>query len=213
MKLKAKEYKGAQPDIPRRTERRLARGLEDVLHLFLTPSSGGSTEKEKGQNKLSEPILPESAPSNPQILVQTSTAIGRELLIALLKDNTAALDEGMKAIDANVPCAPFGSMDLIAADCINRICVINVDTFQSDLSILRGIAHVDWIARNMPVVKRMYERQILDLSIPPHLFLVAPSFSPLLKCVAQRIVFPKVHCFEYRTADIKETVGIIFNRA
>jgi hypothetical protein len=210
---KAKEYKGAQSDIPRRSERRLARGLEDVLHLFLTPSSGGSKEKKRGQHTPPGPTLPEPALPKPHILLQTSTAIDRELLISTLKENTAALDEGMKTIDANVSCAPFGFIDLVAADRVDRICVINVDTFQSDLSILRGVAHVDWIIRNASVVKRMYDRQTIDLAMPPHLFLVAPSFSPLLKCVAQRIAFPKVHCFAYRVAEINETVGVSFERA
>ncbi len=63
------------------------------------------------------------------ILLRASPAVNRESLISLLNDNAAVLEEGMRAIDANVPCAPFGSMDLVALGSLDQLCIINVDTF------------------------------------------------------------------------------------
>jgi len=146
------------------------------------------------------------------VLLHCSAAANRELLIALLKDNTAVLEAGLRAIDTNVTCAPFGSMDLVALGSLDQLSVVNVDTLQNDVSLLRGIAHVDWIVRNMPIVKRMYQGRAINFSIPPRLFLVAPGFSLLLQCVAQRILIPRISCFGYRTATMAAGLGIFFER-
>ncbi len=103
-------------------------------------------------------------------------------------------------------------MDLVGLGNLDQLCVIDVDTLASDVSLLRGIAHVDWLARNMPIIKRMYQGQSINFSIPPRLFLVAPGFSALLQCVVQRIISPRVSCFEYRTATTPVGVGILFER-
>jgi hypothetical protein len=212
LELHKKEVADAQSDDRRRIERRLARGLEDVSYLFLSQPSNKPAEEAVDQTASSAKALPGSVHPEAPILLGASPAVDRELLISLLNDNAAVLEEGMRAIDANVPCAPFGSMDLVALGSLDQLCVINVDAFQNDVALLRGIAHVDWIVRNMPIVRRMYQGRALSFSIPPRLFLVAPGFSPLLKCVAQRSLSPQVICFEYRTAAMPGGVGILFER-
>lgn len=183
-----------------------------MSHLFLTQPSNRPAEKAEEQNSSlgqtpSEPVKPQIP-----VLLHSSPDVNRELLISLLNDNTAVLEEGLRAIDANVPCAPFGSMDLVALGNLDQLSVIHVDTMQNDVSLLRGIAHVDWLVRNMPIVRRMYQARGINFSIPPRLFLVAPGFSPLLQCVAQRIISPRISCFAYRAATAPGGVGILFER-
>jgi hypothetical protein len=212
LELHNKEVAGSQSEDRRRIERRLARGLEDVSYLFLSQPSNRPAEEAEEQTASSAQALPGSVQHEEPILLRASPAVNRELLISLLNDNAAVLEEGMRAIDANVPCPPFGSMDLVALGSLDQLCIINVDTFQNDVSLLRGIAHVDWIVRNMPIVRRMYQGRAIGFSIPPRLFLVAPGFSLLLKCVAQRSLSPQVSCFGYRTAAMPSGVGILFER-
>jgi hypothetical protein len=211
--LQKKETTGVQTEDHRRTERRLARGLEDVSHLFLTQPPNRPTEKAEEQTAFAVQTSQEVVRPATPIPLHSSPAVNRELLISLLHDKTDVLEEGLKAIDTNVSCAPFGSIDLVAVDSFKRLSVIGVDTLQSDVSLLQGIAHVDWLVRNTPVVRRMYKDHAIDFSIPPRLFLVAPHFSPLFQCVAQRLFSPRISCFEYRTAGMPAGLGILFELA
>jgi hypothetical protein len=208
-----KETAGLQTEDHRRTERRLARGLEDVSYLFLTQPSNRPAENTQEQTAFAGQTSQEVVRPVTPIPLHSSPAVNRELLISLLHDRTDALEEGLKAIDTAVSCAPFGSIDLVAVDSFNRLSVIGVDILQSDVSLLRGIAHVDWLVRNMPLARRMYKEHAIDFSIPPRLFLVAPHFSPLFQCVAQRLFSPRISCFEYRTATMPAGLGILFELA
>ena len=197
----------------RRTEKRFARGLEDVSHLFLSQSPDRPAEKAEAPD-----IRPAQAPSEgaqfgTPFLLRDSPTFSRELILGFLKSGAAVLEEGLRAIDANIPCDPFGFIDLVAVDSQDQLCIINVDVVQKDESFLRGIAYFDWIVRNTPIVRRMYQGRVINFSAKPRLFLVAPGFSPLLKCVAQRSTSPEVCCFAYRTVAMPGGIGILFEHA
>jgi hypothetical protein len=186
--------------------------LEDVSHLFLSQPSDRPAAKAQDPDSSVAQVF--SEPVQPQIpfLLSASPAVNRDLLLSLLSRSVAVLEEGLRTIDTNVPCEPFGFIDLVAVDSLDQLSLINVDTVQNDESLLRGIAHFDWIARNTPIVRRMYHGRVINFSVQPRLFLVAPGFSPLLKCVAQRSTSPIVCCFGYRTAAMPGGIGILFER-
>ena len=197
----------------RRSERRVARGLEDVSHLFLSQSPDRPDEKAETPG-----ITPAQAPyertqSRAPFLLHNSSNVSRELILGFLNGSAAVLEEGLRAIDANIPCDPFGFIDLVALDSKDQLCIINVDVVQKDESFLRGIAYFDWIVRNTPIVRRMYQGRVINFSAQPRLFLVAPGFSPLLKCVAQRSTSPEVCCFAFRTVAMPGGIGILFEQA
>jgi hypothetical protein len=207
------EIEGAQPEDHRRTEKRLARGLEDVSHLFLSQPTGRPAEKGEEQNTPCEQALPEPAQPRTPIVLHASPALNRELLVSLLNKYTAVLEEGMHAIDSNVPCDPYGPIDLLAVDGADQLAVVDVDTAPNNELFLRGIAHYDWFVRNNPIIRRMYHGRVINFSAQPRLFLVAPDFSPLLKCAAQRSACPQVYCFGYRTVAMPGGMGVLFERA
>jgi len=202
-----------QPGDHRRTERRLARGLEDVSHLFLSQTPGRVSEKGEEQNALSEQPLPETPETQNPIILRASASLDRDLLVSLLNKNTAVLEDGMHVIDTSIPCDPFGAIDLLAVDGTDQLAVIDVDTAQNNELFLRGIAHYDWLARNIPILRRMYHGRVINFSAQPRLFLVAPDFSQLLKCAAQRSDCPKVCCFGYRAIVMPGGMGVVFDRA
>jgi hypothetical protein len=211
--LKMKEVSDVRPEEERVSEKRLARGLEDVSHLFVSqPSAGPST---KPPNLIASPkfVSPESAPPNIAIpLDPHPAAVDRESLISLLKTNAGVLEKNMRAIDVDVPCNPYGTLDMLALDRFNHFSIINIDTAPNDYSLLLGIGCSAWIAGNSSILKRMYPGRPVDFSAPPRLFLVAPDFSPLLACAAQYIAAPKVCCFRYRAATVADCVGILFEK-
>jgi hypothetical protein len=211
--MQKKEIAEAPLEENRRTEKRLARGLEDVSHLFLSQSPDRPAEKSENPDALPPQAPSEPASPNTPFLLHASPAVNRDLILSFLHRSAAVLEEGMRVIDANVPCNPFGFIDLVAVDSQDQLSIINVDIVQNDESLLRGIAHFDWVARNTPIVRRMYQGRVINFSAQPRLFLVAPGFSPLLKCVAQRSTSPKVCCFAYRTAAMPGGIGILFEHA
>jgi len=197
----------------RRTEKPFARGLEDVSHLFLSQSPDRPAEKAEAPDIRPAQPPSERALSRTPFLLRDSPTVSRELILGFLNSGAAVLEEGLRAIDANIPCDPFGFIDLVAVDIQDQLCIINVDVVQKDESLLRGIAYFDWIVRNTPIVRRMYQGRVINFSAQPRLFLVAPAFSPLLKCVAQRSTSPKVCCFAYRTVAMSGGIGILFESA
>jgi hypothetical protein len=197
----------------RRTEKRPARGLEEVSHLYLSQSSDKAAEKAETPDIALSQIPSERVPSRTPFLLHNSPAVNRELILEFLHRSTAVLEEGLRAIDANIPCEPFGIIDLVAVDSQDQLCIINVDITQKDDAILKGIAYADWIVRNTPIVRRMYQGRVINFSAQPRLFLVAPDFSPLLKCMAQRNISLTVCCVAYRTVAMPGGTGILFDHA
>ena len=209
--LQRKEISDASQEESRRTEKRPARGLEDVSHLFLSQPA----DKLVGKSETPDVRLAREPSEQIQspFLLHDSPAVSRELILGFLNSTVAVLEEGLRAIDANIPCNPFGVIDLVAVDSQDQLCIINVDVVQKDESILRGIACSDWMVHNTPIVRRMYHGRVIIFSSQPRLFLVAPGFSPALQCVAQRSTSPKVRCFAYRTVAMPGGIGILFERA
>jgi len=191
-----------------RGEKRLARGLEDVSYLFLS-QAGGAAEK-GNQEARPEQAHPQPSPPASTVVLRAAPAINRELLISLLTRNAAVLEDGLRSIDANVPCDPFGSIDLLLLDSLDQFVIAEVDTAQNDGSLLRGIGYFDWLVRNTPVLRRMYQGRAINFSAQPRLFLIAPIFSLLLKCAAQRNTNPMVCCFGYRTVALPGGMGVFF---
>jgi len=208
-----KEAADVQPEKEFSSEKRLARGLEDVSHLFLSPTSARPSIKPREKNSSPECLPPESAGPKMSIPLRPHPKVDRELLISLLNTNAAVLEDGLRSIDKGVPCNPYGTIDLLALDRRNQLCIAIVDNDPSDHSLLRGIGFVEWIERNSSIVKRMYTGQDIDFSAPPRVLLVAPDFSPLLESASQRIESPKIRCFRYRAATIADSVGILFEKA
>jgi hypothetical protein len=197
----------------RRAEKRLSRGLEDISHLFLSQPPDRPAEKTVTPDIKPEPVPSERAQSRAPFLLHNSPNVSRELILGFLNESAAVLEEGLRAIDASIPCDSFGFIDLVAVDSQGRLCIINVDVVQKDESLLLGIAYFDWIVRNTPIVRRMYQGHAINFSAQPKLFLVAPGFSPLLKCVAQRSTSPKVCCIAFRTIAMPGGIGILFEHA
>lgn len=202
-----------QPLDPGRTERRLARGLEDVSYLFLSPTSGEPAAKGEAQENSTERAHVQPSERAVPIVLGPSTALNQDQLVSLLNRNTAVLEEGLQAIDANIPCEIGSPISLLAVDGANQLAIIDLDTAANDELLLRGICHFDWFVRNVPIVRRMYHGRVINFSSQPRLFLVAPDFSALVRCAAHRISCPQIICFRYHAVAVSDGTGLLFERA
>jgi hypothetical protein len=193
----------------RRTEKRLARGLEEVSHLFLSQTAPLPAEREA-------PGLPREssdlANGKEPVLLHVSQAVSSELLISTLHRNAAVLEEGMHAIDRDIPCDPFGPIDILALDSLDQLVIIDIATEPQDSLLLRGIAQFDWFERNTSILRRMYQGRVVNFSARPRLFLVAPAFSPLLKRAAEHSTCSPVVCFSFRTVALAGGIGVLFEK-
>jgi hypothetical protein len=206
------EAKVRQMQAPVRTDKHLARSLEDVSHLFLSKENarngspekpaGDSTERDSPHPGERPVFLREEPPQTPQ----------KDSLVSLLNSQTGILEDGLKAIDTNVPVDFAGPVDLVAVDRFDKLCLIDIDLSGNDDLLLRGIYHFDWFVRNVPIVRRMYHGRVIDFSAHPRIFLVAPKFSAMFRCAAKRIACTQIYCYLYQVTAGSGGTGILLTR-
>ena len=188
----------------------LGRGLEHVSHLFLSPKTGEASTTTSAPASSPEES---SAPAGPRrnAVVLRPVQVTRDRLAAILPlDWSGALEEGLRTIDARIPCHPCGEIDVLAVDRTSRLTIIDFDTTLNDGLLLRGLGHVDWVVRNAPNVQRMYPAQTIDSALPPRLVLLAPQFSAVVRRVIRQFTHPPIQWFRYHTVDTPAGVGILF---
>jgi len=193
-------------------EKRLARGTEDVAHLFLTHSPGDATISPAAGEA---PSGPEPAVrSHPIVTVaRPAAAPAKEEIIQLLNVNTSALESGLSAVDRAVPCDPSSTIDLLAVDSLSQLVVIALEAARDDGVLLRAISQYDWIVGHLPLLRKLYQGRAINFSAPPRVLLVAPEFSPQLTCAAHRIQSPRIGCYRYRAIAVPSGTAVFFEGA
>ena len=194
-----------------RAARSLGRGLDEISHLFLSNSTGGEAGP---PDSTASPRLPIPSVRRAGVAVlRPGAPLMKEQLTATLRECHCALEEGMQAVAAGLSCGPYGDIDLLGLDRAHHITLIDLETTPSDGLLMRGIAHVDWVVRNLSTVQRLCEGWTIDRERPPRLMLVAPRFSPLLKSAIRQIANPAIACFTYREIELGSGTGIFIDRA
>jgi hypothetical protein len=197
------------PDGARRPDKPLGRGLEDISHLFLSQRASEPPAITPPPARPAERASPPVAPRGGMALLRPAS-VTRDRLTALLMEFTGALEDGLRAIDASVPCYPCGEIDLLAVSRGSQLTLIDVETTMNDALALRGIAHVHWVLRHLPNVRRMYREHGINFSLQPRLVLLAPQFSPLLRSVARQMTGPHAQWMRYHTVESAGGTGILF---
>jgi hypothetical protein len=130
----------------------------------------------------------------------------------MVRDLQGALEEGLRVIDASVPCHPAGEIDLLALDRTNQLTIIDLDTAANDGLLLRGMGHLDWLIHNIPNVQRMHVAQTIHSPAQPRLFLLAPQFSHLFRCAVNHITDRRIVLVRYHVVEVSGTLGVFFER-
>ena len=181
------------------------RGLDQVSHLFL---SHVAERAARGRSRNGLELPPASQDNQPSKVLLTSRRVNREQLLSLLQEHPEALEEGMKVIDANLPCETFGDIELLALDGTDRLAVIDVDDKSNDNLLLHGMAHWDWVVGNVALLRRMYRGQVINFALEPRLVLVAPDFSPLFRRAMRYLSSLQIHCIKYYGVALPGGTGI-----
>ena len=182
----------------------LGRGLEHVSHLFLSSKPGEAS-----------PPSPEPESSAPaglrkNAVVLRPVQLTRDRLASILPLDWSALEEGLRTIDARIPCHPCGEIDVLAVDRTSKLTIIDFDTPVNEGLLPRGLGHVDWVVRNAQNVQRMCPAHTIDASLPPRLVLLAPHFSAVLRRVMRQFSHQQIQLVRYHTVDTPGGVGILF---
>ena len=191
------------------TEKPLPRGLEQVSHLFLSNGLAGRGFQETTPSR-GEPAQTKSGEPHQTVVLRPGRFHARDQLVSLLRKQVAALEEGMRTIDAGISCDTSPDIELLALDGTNRLAIVDLDDCPNDGLLLRGIDHFDWFVRNIPNLRRMCQGQVIDFSLEPRLFFVAPEFSPLFLCAARHLTSLQINCFRYHTIALSGGTGILF---
>jgi len=194
-------------------EKSLPRGLENVSHLFLSHAPPERAGPENPRNASGDPKRSTPGDSLTTVVLRPARFLGREQLVALLRKQTAALEQGLKVIDTNIPCEASGNIELLALDGTSRLAVIDVDDYPNDALLLRGISHLDWIAHNLANVRRMFQGHVIEFSLQPRLFLIAPEFSAVFRSATRQITSMQIHCFKYHAIALSGGSGVLFEHA
>ena len=207
------EAKARESRTPARTDRHLARSLEDVSYLFLSEENPGSVKTDTVPADSTRQVPPHSGEGPVFLLKDQSQTLQKDSLVSLLNSNPGALEDGLKTIDTNLSVDSAGPVDLVAVDRFNKLCLIDVDISGEDALLLHGICHFDWFVRNVPIVRRMYRDRVIDCSAHPRIFLVAPGFSAMFQCAAQRIACTRIQCYLCHVAAGPGGTGILLTRS
>ena len=194
-----------------RTDRPLGRGLEDVSHLFLSQTTEEATARALDSSRRLEPSDPAAADSTDTVVLSPGEPGINEHLGDVLMELVGAVEDGLRGIDTNLPCDPHDDIDLLAVDRAGQLVIVDYDTSANDRLVLRGIGHFDWIARNLPIVRRMYPGRPINFSAAPRLLLLAPDFSALALSAARQIHRPQLCCVRYRFVATPGGPGVIFD--
>ena len=187
-------------EVPRRSDKPLGRGLEDVSHLFLSQKAGEAVAGDQAAPRSIERSSPPPG-SRGGIALLRPAALAKERLAALLMECADTLEEGLRAIDTGIPCHPCGEIDVLAVSRTSQLTIIDFETAPSDALFLRGIGHFHWVVRNLPNVRRMYREHAINFSLQPKLVLLAPQFSLVVRSVARQVTCPQVQWVRYHTVD------------
>jgi len=194
-----------------RPGKRLARGLEDVSHLFLSRVPAAAPSRSEAQDDPGREASPAAHAPVTSAAASAPSAANDSRLVSLVCKSVGALEEGFRVVDANLPLEVGGTVDLVAVDRGNQIVIIDVEPAQSDELLLRGICHLDWFARNVPIARRMYAEYGIDFASEPRVFLIAPRFSPAMLCAVRRVAPLRIACVTYNTAPLPAGAGMFFN--
>ena len=195
-----------------RVDRPLGRGLEDISHLFLSARSGGAAANEDPSGSSPQCTTSPRGSGLGAVLLGPRASLTRDQLFPLLKQFHRALEEGLTFIDSEIACPPCGTIDLLGLSRSNQLTIIDFDMNANDGLLIRGIGHVDWVTRNMPIIRRLYPGQTINDNLPPALMLVAPQFSPGLRGVARQVARPSIKWVRYYALESSVGLGIFFER-
>ncbi len=192
------------------SEKPLPRGLEHVSHLFLSQTQRGRASEESCRNGTGEQAHPATGDQPLAVALRPCRFLPRDQLVSLVRKQAAVLEEGMKAIDANITCDNAGNIEVLALDRASTLVIVDLDDHPNDELLLRGIGHLDWVVRNISNMVRMYRGQVIDFSLQPRLFLAAPEFSPLFQNATRHFTSLRIDCLRYHSVAVSGGTGIFF---
>jgi hypothetical protein len=193
-----------------RPERPLGRGIEDVARVFLSQEPEARATTHAGARGEARP-LPKEANGQGALLLRPAPAT-RDQVAAAIREFDSALEDGLRALDAEVPCPPCGEIDLLAVDRANQLTIVDFDTAAGDDLLVRGLGHADWVVANVPNLRRMFRGQAINFSLEPRLLLLAPQFSPLVRRAARQATRLRIDWVRYHFLETPGKPGVFFER-
>ena len=192
-----------------RPDRPLGRGLEDVARVFLSGEAVGRSIDRSNVRQMTRP-LPQEATGRSTLL--RLAQVTRQQVAAALKEFEGELEEGLRELDAEIPCPPWGEIDLLAVDRANQLTIIDFDTNASDEILIRGLSHVDWAVGNVPNLRRMFRGEAINFSLRPRLVLAVPQLSFRVTQAAKQVTGLRIDWVRYHAVETAGGAGILFER-
>lgn len=115
------------------------------------------------------------------------------------------IEDGLKFVDRQRRTAR-GPLDVLLVDSGNALIVAELKTYQDDGMLMQALDYFDYVSTNLDGFARVYKQFNIDVTQPPRLFLIAPSFSQTLlnrcKWIDEEV---KISLFLYKYIISKDT--------
>jgi hypothetical protein len=180
--------------------------LEDVARVFL---SEPERAVDPGAGRRPARTLPAEAAAPGPLLLRPAQGT-REQVAAALKEFEGALEDGLRMIDAEIPCPPWGQIDLLAVDRASQLTIVDFETSATDELLIRGLGHVDWVVANVPNLRRMFRGQAINFALQPRLMLLAPRFSSRVSRATRQLAHLQIAWVRYHFVETPGRPGIFF---
>ena len=168
--------------------------------------------REERPDRAAHDVSARAPGGDPLIALHACATPAEEELSDLLRRQTGAVEEGLRVVEESVPCEGCDPIDLIAVDRTDRLSIIDFDVTPTEVLPLRAMSHADWVVRNVPILRRMCQGQVVDFSLEPRLFLIAPRFSPMARRAARHITCTPIDLLTYRAVAVPNGTGIHIDR-
>jgi len=202
------EQTTASPLTEGRPDRPLGRGLEDVAQVFLSGQALDRGRDRPVVRQATRPLPQEATARNTRLL--RSTQATRQQVAAALREFEGVLEDGLRELDAAIPCPPWGEIDLLAVDRANQLTIIDFETAANDEILVRGLGHADWVVGNVANLRRMFPGNTINYSLRPRLLLIAPDLSFRVTRAAQQVTGLRIDWVRYHAVETGGRPGILF---
>lgn len=127
----------------------------------------------------------------------------RDMIVDLLFQNLGNLERGMRGLSKDVK-TNVGEIDILAADMVGRIVVVEIGNKEAEELLFRAIDHFDWALTHMKELEEKYKLYNIDPTLAPRIVMLSPSYSEKFIKRASYLNPTFIDIYEYQ---IKESLG------
>jgi len=128
----------------------------------------------------------------------------KEVVIDLLVEGISNLERGLCVLGRNLIITKQ-PLDVLAVDLVGELVIIELETEETEMVILRALEHFDWILNNINSITHKYSREKIDITLAPRIIIISKKFGDDFLRKLTYVNTTKIDLYEF---DLKNEEGI-----